>query len=323
VVDRRSRTSLAIARGAAVAALMASTGCQLVFGIDAYETGEDPSGTGGGGAPAGGAGAGGEPEGGQGAGVDPGCACDLAEIWEPVVLSDSGPGDSPVPTQCGNGSTPIVVFEGVPSVECTGCTCDAAGCDLPALECFDAASCGGAPVPVTPAAGECSTTPGNGCSSYSLAGEIGEGSCTASVSQPLEPMPAFDQYLAFCKVGGCAAGCAPEQAACVAADGVVAECPAPFAVRYILETGGIPRCEACSCTPSCEGVAYQAGLVSCEEVTIDSTACENPGYRTFFIHAIGAPSCAASPAAIHPGTLELDEPRTVCCKAPLEGVPPS
>jgi hypothetical protein len=240
-----------------------------------------------------------------------------------LTFAGTGPGSGDVPTQCGDGSDAIVLFEGIPEVECSECTCDATGCELPALACFPQASCGGTPELINPDPGECATAPFGGCLSLSLAGDIGGSECTTSGGEPLEPEPLFDVYVAFCEGGQCGAGCASSEADCVVADGVVTECPAGFGTRYVLETGGEPQCAACDCASSCDGVGYESGLTSCTAIAIDSMSCDNPGYVSIFVHAVGGPSCTATPTGAVEGTFDLDDPRTVCCRDPLQNVSPT
>lgn len=292
------------------------SGCELVFGLGDYETlpgGAGGQATGGGGAAPGGAAAGGA------GGVQDGCSCDLPPIWTPANLALRQPGDAPPPGECDDGSLPTSLFVGAPTVECSSCTCAPSGCALPDLLCYHQGSCQGDPDTTNP--GPCSSLPGGSCASFELVAELGEASCTTEGGEPVQADPPFDELLAFCPDGRCGEGCVSDAAQCVVADGLpAAQCPEGFDYRYALAKGGQPACPACSCTATCEGPAYSAGLFDCGEVDIATLGCVSPGYLMVQAQAVATPACTATPAMTFPGSYEIGEQQTVCCRAAVAGL---
>ncbi|NUP10357.1 MAG: hypothetical protein HOW73_30270 [Polyangiaceae bacterium] len=319
------RVAPTILGGAACFAVLLLTGCQLVFGIDGYESDAPATGGGGAGGTAseGGGGSGGAPvEGGGGSGGAP-CVCE--GIWRPATLEARGPGDSALPTLCGDGSAPTVVFVGPPTVSCTACGCAADGCEPPGLLCYPEDSCGGTGVLTDPGPGGCSDLPGSGCRSYRLAGDVPPATCTPNGGEAMVSAPSFEEFLAFCADPGCAPGCATDTTECVVADGVAAsDCPAGFDQRYVFDDGGEAACEPCECTASCNGPAYEAGIVfTCESESIDGTSCTSPGYTTTFAHAKKTAGCSVTDHdQAYPGAFVVDGHHTVCCRNPIDGLTP-
>lgn len=320
--------SVHVARVVVLAAALVAPGCQLVFGIDEYETAQaDDGGQGGGGGVApstggmpgqGGAGHGGE---GAGGGSPPGCDCDVDPIWTPYTLAVHASGDSAAPTTCGNGTEPLVLYRGAPSVECSGCTCTPGGCDLPALECFDQDSCQGAAQVTTPGDG-CSQMPSGGCASYKLADAISPATCTTEGNEPVGTH-SFQELFAFCNEAGCGQGCAAEDHECVAAPGLTASaCPAGFDFRHELDDGGQAECDACTCASECDGDPFRAGAF-CDVYGISAEGCTTPAFRSYFAKRNVSVQCTTDRPDPHPGTFAVSGKHTVCCREPIELLAPS
>ncbi|MCC6559035.1 MAG: hypothetical protein IT372_39430 [Polyangiaceae bacterium] len=224
-----SRTGLGLLGALAAAAL--SIGCQLIYGLDDFESGKDRAGAGGAGE--GGAGAA------AGAGGGSSCACSppIPQGWSgPFRVSTHPPDQSGAP--CGDGSAANELLEAPPQASCTACACEiATACTAPTVTCYSTSSCSGT--------GEVFSSDFDGTSCVYLAAAAvvpygscvvnappGPGSCTPSGGEPV--LGAWGNGVSMCNAalpggacGGGAACIAPgsgDAQLCIAIDTTIA-CP--------------------------------------------------------------------------------------------------
>ncbi len=292
-------------------------GCQLVFGLDGFET--EP-GSAAGGEQAGGAGAGSAAGGGGDnatGGSGAGCACGLDPIWQLVEPVEQGLVARGVPDKCGDQSDALNLLWGEEPAMCSSCGCTASGCEAPGLTCYQGASCQGAGTTLNPST-SCGGT-GTGYESCELAGSI-TGSCEVSGGEPVQVGPPYASFASFCPTGDC--NC---QAPCIAASGDPAGgCPSGFPHRYTLPTAASIACEACSCDASCGSAIYRGGVLGCGDVSVSGPGCVDVTsvlVAMFNVRFAAAPTCTTNHDATFAGSVVPEALHTVCCQMPQAGLP--
>lgn len=302
--------------------MLTLSGCQLVFGLDGYETGEGAANASG----AGGAGAapsngGGVAQG--GAGGQSGCECDLPAGWKIVKNAATGPTSGTIPTACANGGILTVLYSEPPSdVVCSACVCSQGGCELPSVTCYRDQNCGGAVV-VPAVSQSCSAFAmlGDSIDSCRASGDVTPIQCTPTDSSGV-PQQTYDfaQFSAFCTEATCGEDdCTAAADDCALFEGTVAgECPPGFPEKSTLNAAGSASCEACACTGDCGtplDEPYRFGTAGCD--TVINSSCKNEFFLFYFGQSMVSPSCADSAhPAPYPGTFTPEKPYTLCCKAP-------
>lgn len=311
------------------AATLPLLGCQFIFGINEYETGEgagaaNPSSSGGNaGENAGGSGGiggrgGNGPGPGNGGGGEGGsggapCGCADGDGWTYVsapIISDLGS----EPTTCG-GEPRLNLYFGEPQLSCSACSAqiDSGSCSS-TLTCFNSATGCSEPQP----------TPGwsTSCQTIVDFGELVVDSCSASPPtspgcnpgvSTLQGEPNLNSVLSFCP--GCADDCSEN--ICAVHDEAETVCPEGLTEAYLLRgaADGKATCDECTAAPSCLPAFYVRVLLG---------ACDTPAVGCIN-NVTGARQAEVStdcnsnhlepyPPAFEPtGTL-----RTVCCSASLD-----
>lgn len=301
-------------------------GCQAVFGLGDYVEGAGGAGAqGSGGATS--SSQGGSTSTSSDGGAPPGCEF-VGAAWSAVELEAAGDASETPPTLCAlDASTPLALHADPPEVSCSACSCEAAGCAAPVLQCYSDSSCG---------AGEKQIQPFDGCASLGV--EAGScklmatptPSCTAVDGTPTGPAE-FGRFFAFCADQQCpGTGYAHESAACVVAAGEGLACPSRFPNRVELFESGEADCPTCSCTGNCGGAPYRATnsyVFACDGITtvdVGSTTCtvvqSSIGTKRSYAQSRDefGPSCTPSPQGPQPGAFATAGPHVVCCRAPLE-----
>ncbi|MFO0555472.1 MAG: hypothetical protein U0271_44250 [Polyangiaceae bacterium] len=316
-------------RALLLAVSFVATACQVVFGLDEYETGAPGAAgaaAGGSGATSSGGAGGSTTSAGGEAGAGGTCDCGFPAVWKPLVVATDGPGDAlTMPTKCGDGTPALNLFSGEPTGACEACACAASGCEVPGLECFTQTNCEGTLVAAQPST-SCGFL-GDDVRSCRLAGDPTPAACDASGGALSDPAPVFDHFFTFCPETSC---CEVLTAGgCVVAEGIVADaCPAGFDNRYQLHTELDATCPACGCTPRCENPAYQVGwsivFASCGGDTVDDAAtCTDVTLANGAVLQKQA-ACDPDPPDAHAADVALLGEHTVCCSYDLlAGVPPN
>lgn len=294
-------------------ALLATNGCQLVFGIDGFDTAAEP---GGGAGSGGGLGAGTSFPGGGGAGgAPPACECELPAGWTVTSIQASGANTGTLPTSCGNGGAHHLMFGEPPAVMCGACGCTPGGCGIPTLTCYGGLNfnCNNADAANPPQIVSLGTSCGPAVYASCVAsGDLGEPSCTVDGGAPLAAYD-FASYFSICEDAACGDGCSAGDEQCVMNDGIVPTCPPGFPINLTVYAAGQAACD-CSCTGDCGtplNEPFLMGAVSCASPV--GTTCAGP----FGAGAIAAaPTCSTNHDVDFPGEFATSGARTVCCKEP-------
>ena len=305
------------------AATLPLLGCQFIFGINEYETGEgaaaaNPSsssgsagenagGSGGRGGNGPGPGSGGGGEGGSGGS----CGCTDGDGWTYV----SAPVVKPLglePTTC-NGDPRLNLYFGEPSLTCSACSAviDSGSCSS-TLTCFNNATSCTENQPAPSLSTSCQTIVGvefpDSCSASAPTGA----GCNPGTSS-LQGAAELLQVLSFCQ--GCSEDCAEN--VCAVHDEAETVCPEGLNEAYLLRSAsaGTATCDECTANPTCLPAFYLAepfgdcdipaigcvtNVVSARIAEV-STDCNSNHLEPY------------APTFVPSGTL-----RTVCCSASLD-----
>ena len=309
------------------AATLPLLGCQFIFGINEYETGEgagaaNPSSSGGNaGENAGGSGGiggrgGNGPGPGSGGGGEGGsggsCNCTDGDGWTYVsapIISELGS----EPTTCG-GKPLINLYFGEPQPVCSGCGAEIQpGSCGATISCFnDANQCmNQQPAPAVSTSCEFIIDLFEDFDSCMVSPQAGA-ACTPGTSSITGDQ--LENVLSFCQ--GCAVDCAAP--ICAVHEEAEISCPEGLTEAYLFRGSpdGSAECELCSVSPMCNPPFYFGGAIS---------SCDSPassGCQTQ-IARVRAPevstNCNSNHVEPYPvpftptGTL-----RTVCCSASLD-----
>lgn len=300
------------------AATLPLLGCQFIFGINEYETGEGAaaanpsSSSGSAGENAGGSGgqeqAGGGGEGGRGGAP---CTCEDGGGWTYVsapIISALGS----EPTQCND--LPLVDLHfGEPTPICSACATEIqAGSCSATISCFDDANQCMNPLGPTNLNSECEfvTFPGdwNSCSVSPQA----EPACLTGPSSITGNQ--LDKVLSFCR--GCGEDCAGP--ICAVHDAAEVSCPEGLTEAYLLRgtPEGTAECDDCSITTTCNPPFFFGGVLSpCDSPAIAGCETQIARVRTTAVTT----NCSSNHPEPYPVPFTpTGTQRTVCCSASLD-----
>jgi hypothetical protein len=306
------------------AATLPQLGCQFIFGINEYETGEgagaaNPSssggnagenagGSGGRGGNGPGPGSGGGGEGGSGGS----CNCTDGDGWTYVsapLIADLGS----EPTSCG-GKPRLDLYFGEPELTCSACSAviDSGSCSS-TLTCFDDNnSCtGNQPAPSLSTSCQLIISGIDVVDSCSVSPPTSAG-CNPGTSS-LQGTAELRQVLSFCQ--GCSEDCAAN--VCAVHDEAETVCPEGLTEAYLLRSAsaGTATCDECTANPSCLPAFYLAAPFG--ECDIPASGCVT--------NVSGAKKAEVStncnsnhPEPYAPTFQPGGTQRTVCCSASLD-----
>jgi hypothetical protein len=309
------------------AATLPQLGCQFIFGINEYETGEgagaaNPSSSGGNaGENAGGSGLGGRggsgPGPGSGGGGEGGsggsCSCTDGNEWTYIsapIIAELGS----EPTSCG-GNPRINLHFGEPELTCSACSAviDSGSCSS-TLSCFNST-------------GSCSENQGapavsTNCQNILDFGELLPDSCSATAptspgcnpgTSNLQGEPSLGQVLSFCQ--GCGADC--NEIVCAVHDAAETICPNGLTEAYLLRDAatGNAACDECTASPSCLPSFYVAEPFGNCDIPVSGCVTNVAKVR----RAEVSTNCNSNHAEPYAPTFEPSGTlRTVCCSASLD-----
>ena len=306
------------------AATLPLLGCQFIFGINEYETGEgagaaNPSSSGGNaGENAGGSGGrgGNGPGPGSGGGGEAGsggsCNCTDGNGWTYIsapIIAELGS----EPTSCG-GNPRINLYFGEPQLSCSACSAviDAGSCSS-TLTCFNNPG----------ACSENQSAPAlsTNCQNILDFAELVPDSCSATTptspgcnpgTSSLQGEPKLNEVLSFCQgCGDCG------ETVCAVNDAAETICPAGLTEAYLLRGAaeGTATCDECTASPTCLPAFYLAEpFGDCDKPAVGCVTNVVKVRRAEVSTDCNSNHLEPYAANFEPaGTL-----RTVCCSASLD-----
>ncbi len=336
-------TGRSVLRLGLLLACAAPLSCQVIYGLDAFETGLG-DGAGGGATASGSGGAttaasstttttSGDP---TECGASAACVEPIPAGWDGYFQLLTTASDQP-PAECADMSAPVTYLSGPPSApaSCSACTCGnlAASCPSATLECFFNNSCTIGSGGITYNDGDCGTVPIGSSHCKQGPQPPATASCPPSAVTPtIDTAWEAAQSLCPAQAGeprcGSDGQCVPSASlVCIRRAADVAACPTGWesAQRITAYTGATDTrgCSACSCAPpavSCSGGGYHFhGGILCTGGITDLVEGACTGVGTGIVSYSGAVPGGGSctPEGGQPeGALTPEGAVTLCCKAP-------
>jgi hypothetical protein len=234
-------------------------------------------------------------------------------------LVDQGdPSTATLPTTCAAGGSVLNLFAEPPTVACNGCACSAS-CSTPSLNCFTDSNCTQGQKTVSPSGG-CYDS-GQTFQSFSLSAPPTVTSCDATGGEAQADYH-FGKFLSFCADPTCVA-CEPPSAgqACVAAAGIIPQCPDGLDQQILVYGDGVASCPTCGCEATCDAPFnvkhYLDAFCVAGGQSIATTGCTSSNDKRYVTSDAGSASCTTGPSGDHAGSFTTSDPYTVCCRSAL------